>query len=81
MALKFGDAKGTAQKTSLTQYAYVEGDNKVRMVGDILPRYVYWLKGDNNKNIPMECLAFDRQEETFNNKEVDYVRKHFPEKK
>ena len=36
MALKFGDAKGTAQKTSLTQYAYVEGDNKVRMVGDIL---------------------------------------------
>ena len=49
------------------------------MVGDLLPRYVYWVKGENNKNIPMECLAFDRASETFNNKEKDYVREYFPE--
>jgi hypothetical protein len=51
------------------------------MVGDLLPRYVYWVKGENNKNIPMECLAFDRATETFNNKEKDYVREYFPELK
>ena len=41
MAIKFADSKGAAQKSSILQYTYVEGDNSVRMVGDILPRYVY----------------------------------------
>ena len=81
MALKFGDAKGSAQKSSLVQYQYVDGDNSVRMVGDILPIYVYWVTGDNNKNIPMECLAFNRNSETFDNAETDWVRKFHPEKK
>ena len=81
MALKFGDAKGSAQKSSLVQYQYVDGDNSVRLVGDILPRYVYWITGDNNKNIPMECLAFNRNSETFDNAETDWVRKFHPEKK
>ena len=63
------------------RYTYKEGDNKFRLVGDILPRYVYWIKGENAKNIPMECLAFDRDTETFNNKEKDYVREFFPDLK
>ena len=49
------------------------------MVGDLLPRYVYWIKGENGKNIPMECLSFDRATETFNNQDKDYVRDFFPE--
>ena len=69
MAIKFNQVKGEAQKSKINQYTYVEGDNKFRLVGDILPRYVYWIKGENNKNIPMECLSFDRNTETFNNKE------------
>ena len=81
MALKFGDAKGSAQKSSLVQYQYVDGDNSVRLVGDILPRYVYWITGDNNKNIPMECLSFDRNSETFNNIEHDHVRDFYPDLK
>ena len=60
MALKFNQASGAAKKSSIDQYTYKEGDNKFRLVGDILPRYVYWIKGENGKNIPMECLAFDR---------------------
>ena len=74
MAIKFNQVKGEAQKSKINQYTYVEGDNKFRLVGDILPRYVYWIKGENNKNIPMECLSFDRNTETFNNKEKDHVR-------
>ena len=79
--MKFADAKGTAKKISVNQYQYVTGDNTVRLVGDILPRYVYWVTGENNKNIPMECLGFNRNTETFDNKETDWVRKYHPEKK
>ena len=79
--MKFADAKGTAKKSSVNQYQYVTGDNTVRLVGDILPRYVYWVTGENNKNIPMECLGFNRNTETFDNKETDWVRKYHPEKK
>jgi len=81
MALKFNQAQGSAKKSSIDQYTYKEGDNKFRLVGDILPRYVYWIKGENGKNIPMECLAFDRNTETFNNKEKDFVREFFPDLK
>ena len=40
MAIKFNQVKGEAQKSKINQYTYVEGDNKFRLVGDILPRYV-----------------------------------------
>lgn len=81
MGLKFTESKGSAQKNSLKQYAYVEGDNKLRLVGDILPRYVYWVEGENKKQIPMECLAFNRETETFDNVETDWVKKYHPEKR
>ena len=81
MALKFNQAQGSAKKDKIDQYTYKEGDNVIRLVGDILPRYVYWIKGENGKNIPMECLAYDRETETFNNKEKDYVRDFFPDLK
>jgi len=74
MAIKFNQTKGEAQKNKIDSYQYVEGDNKVRMVGDMLPRYVYWLKGENGKNLPFECLSFDRDAEAFTNVEKDWVR-------
>ena len=81
MAIKFNQAQGAAKKPKIHQYTYKNGDNVLRIVGDLLPRYVYWIKGENNKNIPMECLAFDRDTETFNNKEKDHVREFFPDYK
>ena len=81
MAIKFNQAQGAAKKEKIDQYTYKNGDNVLRIVGDLLPRYVYWIKGENNKNIPMECLAFDRDTETFNNKEKDHVRDFFPDLK
>ena len=44
MALKFNQAQGSAKKDKIDQYTYKEGDNVIRLVGDILPRYVYWIK-------------------------------------
>jgi hypothetical protein len=81
MAISFNQQKGSAQKSSVSSYKYVDGDNKVRLVGDILARYVYWIKGENEKDIPFECLSFDRNKETFNNLEKDWVREFYPDLK
>jgi hypothetical protein len=82
MAIKFNETKGEARKEKLDSYVYTgKEDHHVRLVGDLLPRYVYWVKGENGKNIPMECLAFDRNTETFNNAEKDHVQSYFPDLK
>ena len=81
MAISFNQQKGAAQKNSILSYTYKDGDNKVRIVGDILARYVYWIEGTNGKNIPFECLSFDRDSERFNNKEKDWIREYFPDLK
>jgi len=82
MAIGFNQTKGSAQKEKIETYNYAgKEDHHVRLVGDLLPRYVYWIKGENGKNIPMECLSFDRNSETFNNKEHDHVRDFYPDLK
>ena len=81
MAISFNEQKGSAQKTSISTFQYKDGDNSFRLVGDILARYVYWVKGENDKNIPLECLSFDRNAEAFNNKEKDWVREYYPDLK
>jgi len=81
MAISFNQQKGGAQKSSIDTYKYTDGDNSVRLVGDVLARYVYWVTGENNKNIPFECLAFDRNAEKFNNAEVDHVQAYYPDLK
>ena len=81
MALSFSNTKGKAQKSSHEAYTYKDNENVVRLVGGILPRYVYWVKGTNGKQIPVECLAFSREEEKFNNKDRDCVQDFHPELK
>lgn len=79
MAIAFNKTAGGAKKSDVKYYEYVNGDNKTRLIGDILPRYVYWVKTANSKNIPFECLAFNRETETFDNAETDHVQKFFPD--
>ena len=81
MAISFKNTKGKAQSNKVEAFEYKDGENTVRLIGGILPRYVYWLKGSNNKDIPVECLAFDREAEKFNNLEKDHVQEFFPEAK
>lgn len=81
MALKFNQSKGAAQKNTIDSLAFHDGENRMRIVGDILARYVYWVRGENNKNIPMECLAFNRNTERFDNAEKDWVREYYPDLK
>ena len=81
MALGFANAKGSAQKDRADSYAMKDGENRLRLVGDLLARYVYWIKGENNKPLPFECLAFNRQTESFDNAEKDYVKDFYPDLK
>jgi hypothetical protein len=81
MAISFNKQKGSAQKSSLETFNFKDGENKMRIVGDILARYVYWIEGENGKNLPLECLSFDRNQERFNNTEKDWVREYYPDLK
>ena len=54
MAIQFNQHKGAAQKSSITSFQYKDGDNSFRLVGDILARYVYWVKGENDKTYNIE---------------------------
>ena len=81
MALSFKQTKGKAQSNKVESYEYKDGENTVRLIGGVLPRYVYWLKGSNNKDIPVECLAFNRDKEKFDNLETDHVPEFFPDVK
>lgn len=81
MGIAFTKAVGSAKKKQLDQYTYKNGANAVRMFGDLLPRYIYWVKGENDKNLPIECLAFDRKTESFTNNEKDWVKELYPDLK
>jgi hypothetical protein len=81
MAVKFGDVKGSAKKGIDNLYKFVDGTNEFRLVGDVLPRYVYWIKGTGGKDIPFECLSFNREAEKFTNVEKDWVKEYHPEQK
>ena len=80
MGIKFGDVSGKAKKGAAS-YVFKDGENVIRIFGEVVPRYVYWLKGKNGKDIPVECLSFDREKEKFTNIETDWVRHYFPELK
>ena len=79
--LSFGSVKGSAKKEKADSYKIVDGDNSVRLFGNILARYVYWIKGTNGKNLPFECLEFNRETETFDKSEKDWVKEFFPDLK
>lgn len=82
MGLKFNDVGGEAKKIKIDYYKFQTGENKFRMVGDILPRYVYWKKTpDGSKNMSIECLSFDRNEERFTNVAKDWFQHYFPEER
>lgn len=81
MALSFKQTKGKAVTNKVETYEYKDGENSVRLIGGILPRYIYWIKGTNDKDIPIECLAFSREKEKFDNLEKDHVPDFYPDLK
>ena len=79
--MKLMNSAGSAKKKTISQYQYRDGANAGRRFGDLLPRYSYWVKGENDKNLPLECLEFDREKESFTSGEKDWVKVHYPDLK
>lgn len=82
MALSFNKVKGQApQKEKTPSYKMVMGENKVRIYGGVLARYIYWVPNRDGKKSPVECLAFNRETEEFDNAEKDWVKDYYPDAK
>lgn len=54
-------------------------ETKVRFIGEVLPRYVYWVLTKEGKKMPVECLQFSRQTESFDNNARDAMKELPPE--
>ena len=73
-------AKGkqnTGQRREIERMTMNIGDNKLRLIGDVLPRYCYWVTTTEGRKMPVECLEFSRETESFDSsaenpfKEID----------
>ena len=63
-------AKGkqnTGQRREIERMTMNIGDNKLRLIGDVLPRYCYWVTTTEGRKMPVECLEFSRETESFDN--------------
>jgi len=79
MSLAFNETAGSAKSTKIDYFKFEDGDNEFRLVGGVLPRYVYWHKTPKNTAIALECLGFNRESESFDNKEKDWFQHYFPD--
>ena len=57
---------GNQQKRDIERVTLGIGDTKLRLIGDVMPRYCYWVVTKDGKKMPVECLQFDRDTESFN---------------
>jgi len=62
---------GGGQRREIERLTLPVGDTKIRLIGEVMPRYVYWVVTTEGKKMPVECLRFDRQKETFNESNKD----------
>lgn len=77
MAKSFSNTNGKAA-SGAGYYKFKDGDNVVRLVGGILPRYQYWIR---DPDLKVDCLHFNPDTETFDRAEPDYVNDYFPDAK
>ena len=48
---------------------------KIRFIGPVIPRYVYWMVNNEGRRTPIECLSFNRDTQSFENtKGIDPVK-------
>jgi hypothetical protein len=62
---------GNQQRREIQRLTMGIGDTKVRLIGDVMPRYCYWVVTKEGKKMPVECLQFSRETESFDNSAPD----------
>ena len=73
MVKKFTDLQGKASKGGPERFKPQEGKNVIRIIAPVVPAYKYWLKTRDGNNVPLDCLRFNRETETFDNRQVDQI--------
>lgn len=83
MALKFNDATGGNSGPKVDTYEYKNGENRFRIFGDILPRYLFWIPNPKGtpKELPVEALQFQREKENWDNSLKEPVKEFYPDLK
>ena len=79
MALSFNQVKGEASKDKVPSYKMRDGENRIRLFGGVLARYIYWVPNKDGLKTPVECLSFNRDAERFDNAEKDWVKEYYPD--
>lgn len=72
-------SSGNQQKRDIERVTLGMGDTKVRLIGDVMPRYCYWVVTKDGKKMPLECLQFDRATESFNSSVKDPFKEIDPD--
>jgi hypothetical protein len=77
--LKVQPAGNTNGNRNIERIKLGDGENRLRLIGNVMPRYVYWLTNNEGKRTPVECLSFVRENETFKDTAgIDPVREIDP---
>ena len=66
-----GKKPGGGDKREIKRIRLGDGETKIRLVGGVLPRYCYWVTTNEGRKMPVECLQFIREKETFDNSAED----------
>jgi hypothetical protein len=73
-----GKKASNSERKEIKRLTLKDGDTRVRLVGGVLPRYVYWVTTKEGRKMPVECLQFNRETENFDNNLDDPI-KELPE--
>lgn len=74
MASNWGETKGEAQSNRVNYMKVNKGRNQIRIVGNILRRYIYWVTNKEAKKQPFENLDFKRETESFESTGLNPVK-------
>ena len=70
----FLNTKGEAQLSNVSFAKFGMGSTQIRLIGDLLPGYAYWLKNSLNKDRKFDNLAFNPKTERWDSGEPDVVK-------
>lgn len=73
---KGAKSSNSSQRREIERISLPIGDTRIRLIGEVMPRYCYWVVTTEGKKMPIECLSFSRETESFTNdkdpfKEID----------
>ena len=69
---------GSGQRREIQRLTMGIGDTKLRLIGEVMSRYCYWVVTTEGKKMPVECLQFSRDTESFDNKAEDPFKEFMP---